>query len=108
MLLTDKQVGEWIGWFTEKYEPYCTRTPDGRLDIPIIYSEDPEQTEREHADMWLEEIKKLMWRDANKEYTHRGWRTETYAKVQFNSLWLYNGPIFKHISEKNEKENWAG
>lgn len=108
MLLTDKQVDEWVGWFTEKYEPYCARTPDGRLDIPIIYSEDPEQTEKEHADMWLEEIKKLMWRNANKKYTHRGWRTETYAEAQFHSLWLYNGPIFKHISEKDETENWTG
>ena len=102
MLLTDKQAGEWARWFTEKYEPYCTRTPDGRLDIPIIYSDNPEQTEKEHADMWLEEIKKLMWRNANKKYTHRGWRTETYAEAQFNSLWLYNWPIFKSNKEKDE------
>ena len=102
MLLTDKQAREWADWFTEKYEPYCTRTLDGRLDIPIIYSDNPEQTEKEHADMWLEEIKKLMWRNANKKYTHRGWRTETYAEAQFNSLWLYIGPIFKSNKEKDE------
>jgi hypothetical protein len=55
--------------------------------------------------MWLEEIKKLMWSNANKKYTHRGGRTETYAEVQFNSLWLYNWPIFKSNEEKNEV-NW--
>lgn len=102
MLLTDKQTRERADWFIEKYEPYCTRTTDGRLDIPIIYSDNPEQTEKEHADMWLEEIKKLMWSDANKKYTHRGWRTETYAEAQFNSLWLYNWPIFKSNKEKDE------
>lgn len=105
MLLTDRQTDEWVRWFIKKYEPHCTRTTDGRLSIPIIYSEDPEKTEKEHADMWLKEIKKLMWRNANKEYTHRGWRTETYAQCQFSALWLYNWPIFKHISEKEDATN---
>lgn len=60
MLLTDKQLDEWVTWFIETYKPYCTTEPDGRLSIPTIYSDNPEETEREHADMWLEEIKKLM------------------------------------------------
>lgn len=60
MLLTDKQVGKWIEWFTENYEQYCDRTPDGRLDIPVIYCEDPKLEEQKHAKLWLDEIKKLM------------------------------------------------
>ena len=104
MLLTDKQTAEWIDWFMATYKDDCTVRPDGRLDIPIIYSDNPEETEKQHAEMWLNKIKELMWRNANKKYTHRGGRTETYAEAQFNSLWLYNGPIFKHISEKNNAQ----
>lgn len=87
------------------YKDDCTVRLDGKLDIPIIYSENPDETERQHAEMRLNKIKELMWRNANKKYTHRGGRTETYAEAQFNSLWLYNGPIFKHINEKTNAQH---
>ena len=102
MLLTDKQVEEYIEWFKETYKDYAPIEENWRMGIPVIYSEDPEKTEQEHREMWLKEIRKLMWKNANKKYTHRGGITETYAEAQFNSLWLYNWPYFKHI---NEKEN---
>lgn len=105
MLLTDRQVDRWIEWFTKNYEQYCARTPDGRLDIPVVYCDNPEEEEKKHAKLWLDEIKKLMWSNANKKYRHRGGRTETYAEAQFNSLWLYNWPIFKSNSEKDAQHN---
>lgn len=60
MLLTDKQTAEWIDWFMATYKDDCTVRPDGRLDIPIIYSDNPEETEKQHAEMWLNKIKELM------------------------------------------------
>ena len=60
MLLTEKQTDQWIKWFIENYKDYCEVLPDGRLGIPVIYSEDPEKTEKEHADKWLAKIKELM------------------------------------------------
>ena len=109
MLLTEKQTDQWIKWFIENYKDYCEVLPDGRLGIPVIYSEDPEKTEKEHADKWLVKIKELMWKNWKRKYTHRGWLTETYAEAQFRSLWLYNGPIFKSITEKicnSQKRNF--
>ena len=100
MLLNEKQTDKWIKWFIKNYKDYCEVLPDGRLWIPIIYSEDPEETEKEHKEKRMKEIKHLMWRKANSLYTHRGWRTETYAEVQFNALWLYNWPIFKSTKER--------
>lgn len=100
MLMNERQTELRIRWFVEMYRDYCTVEEDWRLSIPIIYSEDPEKTEKEHREMWMKEIKHLMWRKANSLYTHRGWRTETYAEAQFNALRLYNWPIFKSITNK--------
>ena len=106
MLMTEKQTDERLKWFTESYEQYCPKLEDGKLWIPTIYSDNPEETEEKHKQIWLEEIKNIMWKDANKKYTHRWGRTETYAEAQFNSLWLYIWPYFKHISEKEDvKDN---
>lgn len=102
MLLTDKQIEEYIKWFKENYWQYCPIEKDGRLWVPIIYCDDPEKEEERHKQIWLEEIKKLMGKNANKKYVHRGWIEETYAEAQANALFLYHGPYFKHI---NEKEN---
>lgn len=102
MLLTDKQAEKYVEWFKKTYKNDAPIEEDWRMGIPVIYSEDPEKTEQEHKEMWLKEIRKLMWKNADKKYTHRGGNTETYAEAQFNSLWLYHGPYFKHI---NEKEN---
>ena len=60
MLLTDKQLSKWMDWFIEKYEPHCARTTDGRLDIPIIYSANPKETEEEHAEMRRNKLRELM------------------------------------------------
>ena len=100
MLLTDKQTEKWVEWFKETYGKYCEKDENWRLWIPTIYSDNPEETEKEHMEMWKNKIKELMWRNANKKYTHRGGRTESYADAQFNSLWLYNWPYFKHNDEK--------
>lgn len=107
MLLTDEQAKKFVDWFMEKYKDDCTTKPDGRKDIPIVYSENPKETEKQHAEMWLNKIRELMWKNADKKYTHRGGRTETYAEAQFSSLWLYCWPIFKHINEKDAQQNTA-
>ena len=60
MLLTDKQAKEWIDWFMGMYKDDCTVRLDGKLDIPIIYSENPDETVKQHAEMWLNKIKELM------------------------------------------------
>ena len=100
MLLTDKQTDQYIEWFKENYWQYCPIDEEWRLWIPIIYCENPEEEEKKHKDIWLEEIRKLMWSNADKQYIHRWGRKDTYAWVQLESLWLYHGPTFKHISEK--------
>lgn len=100
MLLTDKQTEKWVEWFKETYENYCEKDENWRLWIPTIYSDNPEETEKEHMEMWKNKIKELMWRNANKKYTHRWGRTESFADAQFNSLWLYCWPYFKHNDEK--------
>lgn len=105
MLLTDKQLSSWMDWFIEKYEPHCCRTLDWRLDIPIIYSEDPNKTETEHAEMWRNKLRELMWKSYDKGYVHRGWRKDTLWEAQFQSLRLYNWPIFKSIKEKENETN---
>ena len=60
MLLTDEQTKKWIDWFMDMYKDDCTVRPDGRLDIPIIYSDNPEETEKQHHQMWLDKIRELM------------------------------------------------
>lgn len=105
MLLTEKQTDKRIEWFIKTYKDDCAVTLDGKLDIPIIYSEDPDKTELEHAEMWRKELKKLMWRSYNQEYIHRGWRKDTLWEAQFQALRLYNWPIFKHITEKENATN---
>lgn len=101
MLLTDKQLSERMDWFIEKYEPYCCLTPEWKLDIPIIYSENPDETEKEHAEIWKNKLRELMWEEAYAPYIHRWGREDTRLWAQFSALWLYNGPIFKHINEKD-------
>lgn len=100
MLLTDKQVDEWVKWFIKTYKPYCTTEPDGRLSIPTIYSDNPWETELEHREMRRKRLKKLMWRNYNNWYVHRGWRETTLWEAQLEMLWLYNGPIFKSNKDK--------
>lgn len=101
MLLTDKQLDEWVIWFIETYKPYCTTEPDGRLSVPIIYSDNPEETEREHMELRRERLKKVMWkRNYNIPYTHRGWRETTLWEAQLEMLWLYNWPIFKFNKDR--------
>lgn len=105
MLLTDKQVDEYVKWFRKNYWEYCEIDDDGRLSIPIIYCDNPEEEEKKHRAIWLEEIKKLMWKNANKKYIHKGWREESYAEAQFNALWLYHWPYFKSNSERDAQHN---
>jgi len=100
MLLTDKQVSERVKWFIETNKPYCTTEPDGRLSIPIIYSDNPRETELEHREMRRKRLKKIMWRNYNSWYVHKGWRETTLWEAQLEMLWLYNGPIFKSNKDK--------
>lgn len=60
MILTEKQTDKRIKWFIKTYKDDCSVTLDGKLDIPIIYSEDPDKAELEHAKMWRKELKKIM------------------------------------------------
>lgn len=105
MLLTEKQTDKRIEWFIKTYKDDCAVTPEGKLDIPIIYSEDPDKTEEEHAEMWRKKLRELMWRKYNNRYVHKGWREDTLWEAQFQALRLYNWPIFKSIKEKDET-NW--
>lgn len=105
MLLTDNQINKWIEWFMETYKDSCAVTPEWKMDIPIIYSEDPDKTEEEHAEMWRNELRKLMGESYDKGYVHRGWRKDTLWEAQFQALWLYNWPIFKSITEKENETN---
>lgn len=100
MLLTDRQLEKYIAWFKENYWQYC-ENENGRLWIPVIYCDNPREEEEKHRQIWLEEIKKLMWKNADKTYVHRWGREESYAEAQFNSLWLYHSPIFKSNEEKD-------
>lgn len=100
MLLTDKQVEQWVEWFKETYKNDAPIEADGRMWIPIIYSDNPEQTEEEHKEMRKNKLRELMKKNYDKKYIHRGWREDTYWNAQFNSIWLYNGPIFKWLDEK--------
>ena len=105
MLLNDRQINEWINWFMEIYKNDCAVTSEWKMDIPIIYSEDPNKTEEEHIKMWRGKLKELMWKKYNQEYIHRGWRKDTLWEAQFNALRLFNGPIFKSITEKENETN---
>lgn len=99
MILTDKQAREFVKWHRKMYGDTSKET--WTWEIAVVYSDDPEKTEEEHKQMWMDKIKELLWKNANKKYTHRGWRTETYAEVQFNSLWLYCSPYFKSNKDRN-------
>lgn len=102
MLLTEKQTEQYIERFKKNYSQYCPIEKDGRLGIATIYCENPEEEEEKHKQKWLEEIKKLMWKNANKTYVHRGGRKESYAEAQLAALRLYHWPTFRHISEKKD------
>lgn len=101
--MNDKKTMEFVQWHREMYGDTSKET--WTWEIAVVYSENPEQTEKEHMELWKKKIGELMWRDWKKKYTHRGWRTETYADAQFSSLWLYCGPIFKNIKEKENDVN---
>ena len=105
MLLTDKQTEQWIEWFTETYEEHCTRDADWRLSIPVIYSDNPEETEKEHMKLREEELRKLMKKDYDRWYTHRWGRKDTLWNAQLQALWLYNSPYFKNIKDKENETN---
>lgn len=101
MLLTDKQIEKWIERFEETYKNDASIEEDWRMGIPVIYSDNPEETEKEHMEMWKEELRKLMWEYYDAPYVHRWWRKDTLWNVQFWMLWLYNSPYFKSNEEKN-------
>ena len=99
MLLTEKQTDEWVKWFIETYSKYCTKDEQWRLSIPVIYSTNPERTEKEHMELWRNQLKKIMWRNYNSEYIHKGWLKDTLWEAQLKALWLYNWPTFKSSIE---------
>lgn len=100
MLLTEEQSIKFVERFKENYSQYCPIDEDGKLWIAIIYCENPKAEEEIHRQMWLEEIKKIMWKDSNKKYTHKWWRTESFAEAQCAALRLYCGPTFKEVNKK--------
>lgn len=101
MLLTEKQSTKFVERFKENYSQYCSIDEDGKLGLAIIYCENPKEEEESHRQRWLEEIKKIMWKNSNKKYTHRWGRTESFAEAQCAALRLYCGPTFKKVDKKD-------
>lgn len=98
MLLNDKQMEEFVKRHREMYGDTSKETGTGK--IATVYSDNPEDTEELHRQMWLDKITELLWKNANKKYTHRWGRIEPFASAACSSLWLYCWPTFKHNNEK--------
>ncbi len=86
MLLTDKQVEQFIEWYREFY--WDTSAETWTWKLPKICKEHEEL----HKQLWKDKIDKLLWKNKNKKYTHKWWREEEYRDVVFNWLWLQFWP----------------
>jgi len=84
---------EFIQWYMQRYWTLCKKRDDGKLDLPIIYSDNPKETEEKHYEERKKYLTMLIWPRRSKRVGSvyvLGW------------LWLDYSPIFK----SNEEKEW--
>ena len=97
---------EFIQWYMQKYWTLCEKRDDGKLDLPIIYSDNPKETQEKHYEERKKYLIMLIWpRRSKRIYKDRWSYKQTRLDYVLSWLWLGYSPIFKSNKEKNET-NW--
>ena len=103
---TEKMGEEFREWYMKKYRKFCELKDDWKLTLPVIYSDNPGETEKEHYEEWWRYLTKLLWpRRSKRIYKDRGTYKQTWLDHTLWWLWLGYAPIFKSNKEKDET-NW--
>lgn len=97
---------EFMQWYIQKYWTLCKKRDDGKLDLPIIYSDNPKETEEKHYEERKKYLIMLIWpRRSKRIYKDRWDYKQTWLDYVLGWLWLGYWPIFKSNKEKDET-NW--
>lgn len=105
MELPYKESKAFIDWYMETYAP-LTMGDDWKYELPIIYSDNPEETSEQHHAMWAEVLTKILWpRKSKRIYKDRWNYKQTWLDYVLGWLWLGYWPTFKSNSEKDEYNN---
>jgi len=93
-MLTEKQEKFFIEFYKKLYwEP---KDENGNPCIPHCKKSE----EAKHEQLWREMVKKMLWKDCKKKYTHRWGRTETWEEMIFNRLYYNYWPYFDLPDDK--------
>ena len=87
----------------QKYWALCKKRDDGKLDLPIIYSDNPKETEEKHYEERKKYLIMLIWpRRSKRVYKDRWGYKQTWLDYVLGWLWLDYSPVFK----SNKGKEW--
>lgn len=93
---------EFMEWYMQKYGDLCKKRKDWKLDLPVIYSDNPKETEEEHYEQRKKYLIMLIGPRRSKRIYKERWNyKQTWLDYVLSWLRLGYSPVFKSNSKKD-------